>query len=171
MIAWLILLAMMVGPSLLRWPVWRREGGTGGRNNLFYWECPPTEVTLAQGQSPAGRDAQEESDFVHRWVVALLLTSPVWFLPVTFLWQVAASVLCIAAAMWPMMAKAHFDLVGHGVEIIVAEAGGWQDYRAAEIERMRLRSSAFRGWTVERIDAGLRKRKWLSRLFVWGLRL
>ena len=69
------------------------------------------------------------------------------------------------ALFWCKLFAPHFDMVGHGVEIIVAEKEKRAGYRAAEIERMRLYSSEFRGWSTERIDAGLRKREWLSRIF------
>lgn len=164
MLVWLALLAVtVILPALGIGPVIRR-GGRLAWNNAVMVQLPPDSVTIEQGQSPAGRKAQEVVDFVHRWLGALVIVSPVAFFVegleyVTFL---AAFI----ATLWAKVFGAHFDLVGHGVEIIVAERENREGYRAAEIERMRLHSSAFKGWTTERIDAGLRGREWLSRAFV-----
>lgn len=164
MTVWLALFAVtVILPALGIGPIIRR-GGQRAWNNAVMVQLPPDSVTIEQGQSPEGRKAQEVADFVHRWLGALVIASPVAFFVdgmeyVTFL---AAFI----ATLWAKVFGAHFDLVGHGVEILVAEREGRKGYRAAEIERMRLYSSAFEGWTNERIDAALDKREWLSRLFV-----
>lgn len=138
------------------------RGGRVAWNNAVMVKLPPDEVTIEQGQSPRGRKAQEVADFAHRWLGALVIALPVGLLTEGTVGAFATFMAAAVATLWVKALPAHFDLVGHGVEIIVA---GGDEYRAAEVNRMRLHSPAFQGWTNERIDAALRKREWLSRIF------
>lgn len=158
MTVWLVLAVLtLVLPALGIGPIIRRSGRTAWNNALMV-NLPPDSVTVEQGNSPAGRKAQEVVDWVHRWLGALVLTFPlVFFVPALAIIPAA-----FLATLWAKVFNAHFELVGHGAEIIVAG----EDYRAGEIHRMMTRDSTFRGWTADEIDEGLRKREWLSRIFV-----
>lgn len=161
MTVWLALFAVtVILPALGIGPVIRR-GGRLAWNNALMVQLPSDETTERQNNSPEGRKAQEVIDFVHRWLGALAFALPIAVFTNDYVTFLAA----LIATLWAKVFGAHFDLVGHGAEIIIAEREGRKGYRAAEIERMRVYSSAFEGWTTERIDAALRRREWLSRLF------
>ena len=162
-LAGLFLLACVFGPPIVR-------GGRVARNNPFRVLLPSDAVTIEQGQSPEGRKAQEVVDWVHRWAVALVISLPVWMLPHTIEAQLFAAVLVFAATLWSEVFEVHFELVGHGAEILVAERED-RTYRHAEILRMQARDSTFRGWKATRIYDELRSREWLSKLLLAVVRL
>tara|TARA_B100000678_G_scaffold20576_2_gene15841 strand:+ start:17902 stop:18405 length:504 start_codon:yes stop_codon:yes gene_type:complete len=161
--AWLILLVLtVILPALGIGPIITHKPG-GARNNPIRVNLP---VPPTKGNYGPGVRAQEVTDYVHRWLGALLIVLPLPF----FVDGVTGSLLVLLAAfvatLWSEAFSTHFELVGHGAEIIVAERDGLVDYRAGEIERMQTRDGTFRGWSAERIDEALRKREWISRLFV-----
>lgn len=163
MIAWAFLFVLTVAlPACGIGPITTHKPA-GATNNQVRINLP---IPPTAGNYGPGVRAQETTDYVHRWLVALLIVSPLPF----FVDGVAGNLLvCLAAAIatiWSRLFSAHFELVGHGAEIIAAERDGLVDYRAGEIERMQTRDSTFAGWSSGRIDAGLRRREWLSRLFV-----
>lgn len=163
MFAWFALFAVtVILPALGIGPIIRR-GGRRAWNNAVMVQLPPDDVTIAQDNDPAGRKAQERIDWVHRWLVALLIVSPLLFvLPDGALGELLMFLAAFIATVWSKLLDAHFELVGHGAEILVAG----DSYRAGEIERMRTRDSTFKDWTTERIDAAVRSKEWLSRAFV-----
>lgn len=166
MITWLALFALtVILPALGIGPIIRR-GGRLAWNNAVMVKLPPDRVTIEQGQSPEGRRAQERVDWVHRWMGALIIVLPVAWVIDGITGEYVTVLAAFIATLWAKIFSSHFDLIGHGVEILVAEREGREGYRATEIERMRLYSSAFEGWTVEKIDEAVRRREWLSRAFV-----
>ena len=157
-VLFVVLPAFGIGPYI-------RRSGRQAWNNAVMVNLPPDSVTIEQDNSPAGRKAQEVTDFAHRWLGAIVIASPAAFMVDGMVGHYLTFFVAAVATLWAKAFGAHFDLVGHGVEIIVAEREGREGYRAAEIERMRLYSPAFKGWTNERIDEALKRRAWLSRIF------
>lgn len=159
----LVLPVFGVGPLVLR-------GGYRASNNAFLVKLPEDEITLSQNNSPRGRHAQEIIDWYHRHVIALpltvLLALVVDFTPLG--WEgylILALIEMSIAAVWPKLVGNHFDLVGHEAEIIVAERDGWEGYREAEVARM-WKNTNYKGWSLDRIRAGLRRRHWLAVAFL-----
>ncbi|MBX7496752.1 hypothetical protein K3172_12875 [Qipengyuania sp. 6B39] len=162
----LVLPALGIGP-------WVRRGGRVANNNPFWVRLPEDEVTEQQRQSPAGRSAQERIDWSHRWLGAILFGAVCWLAGLREIAEIGEALTFMAAlvgCLWTRILSAHFDAVGHGAEILVAEREGLPDYRDKELRRMTRYSPPFRGWSVEKTDAFVRRREWLSRLFLrlWG---
>lgn len=163
-----------IGPPIVR-------GGRLARNNPIRVRLPSDDVTIAQNNYPPGRAGQEIADWVHRWIGALLLTAWVPFVvPSGFVGEFLTFLAVAIALAWSAVFNRHFELVGHGVEIMIAERnpqdvarllGGGVVYRTAEINRMLRSDSTFRGETFHGVKRGIEARTWISRiLLIWAER-
>lgn len=171
----ILTLFAVILPPLGIGPVITREGSTA-HNSLLRVVLPPDAVTIMQGQSPLGRKMQEVCDWWLRWLLPTLLVWPIALLlefPLAApIFDIAVLTLVVVLAAWTEVFEATFDAIGHGVEIRIAEREGRDGYRQAEIKRMQRYSPAFKTWSLEQIDAHLRRWDWVSfaLLFVFALR-
>lgn len=176
-IVFMILPAFGIGPIISR-------GGRSAQNNPVWVTLPEDAVSILQDNYPPGRKAQEVLDLVHRWMGAWLLTSPIW-ITVTLVMNdqwVASAInffVIFLGSIWTVWFGDRFhDAVGHGYEIKITETNAdWRNrdymvrgkvfsgYRDAEIERMRLFSSEFRGMTHGEISEYLKKISWAINFF------
>lgn len=168
----ILTLFAVILPPLGIGPVITRRGSRAHNNQLGV-VLPYDAVTERQGQSPQGRMMQEIGDWWLRWLLPIVAMWPVALLFDPPLFDVIVLVLVVGLTVWTEVFEATFDAIGHGVEIRVAEREGRAGYRQAEIERMQLFSPAFKMWSLEQIDAHLRRWDWASRavLFVLALRM
>lgn len=158
LIAWALLAAYtLIGPVV-------RRGGTHAGHNALFVTLPPDSVTLAQGQHPEGRRAQELGENRLQGLVALVpALAPALLLDGPY--AALAAILAYVAVKSVLYAIPAIDTAGHGAEIIVAEQDGYWSYGQQEIERM-LRDPARNGMTFEDVEAELRRWEWLSKIMV-----
>lgn len=127
-------------------------GGTKAYNGIIV-VLPPDEITLKQNQSPRGRRGQEKAEFRIKWFCGAIFASIATYLlmKVGFYNGMDPAIITI---FFPALAAIGnrlssmltygFDVLGHTVEILIAEEDGWDDnltededpYRVAEIKRM-----------------------------------
>lgn len=152
----LALALVFTGPKIVR-------KGQTAHNYAFSVVLPPDEVTESQHQSPAGRKAQEVAEWRLLWLVAIALAAPALFLLPSFYGLLVFPIAALLGKNIVDRATNHFDYVGHGVEIMVAEDERRAGYREAEIARM-LRDPKRKGMTAAEVDRKLRRWNWLARI-------
>lgn len=173
-------LVFIVGPLIGLGPVIIRKPKSGGRNNALWVTLPPDSGTLSVGQSPRGRKAQEITDIVHRWTVALLICWGAFFFfdaPADLSFSLDDAGFALAALMiaglYSEIFPCHFDAVGHENEIIVAQReGDWPRaqelgpdyYRTAETSRVQ-QQSHFDHMSYDETRRFMANRAWIARLF------
>lgn len=150
-----VLVATRLGPPITR-------GGNVARHNAFCVWLPHDAVTESQGQSPAGRKAQEVGEWRALWIFGIAVASPVlWQIEPLFLAVLAFFLAAMLVQTGLRLATDSLDYMGHGIEIMVAEDEGRAGYREAEIARM-VRDRDRKGMTVAEVDRKLRQWNWLA---------
>lgn len=164
MTALAILFALTVLLPLLGIGPPKRTGHHAANSVLF------VTVPYATEQHARGVEAQETVEWWLAWLCGCVLALPAALALSEPLWANAGALVAAFAGNALTRALAgHFDLVGHNVEIMLAQEDGWTDYRYAEIQRM-LRGDQ-RGMNASVVDANLRRWEWLARFALAAFKL
>ena len=137
--------------------------GPSARHNAIFVSMPKTGTN--GNHLPAVR-VQEVGEWRLCKIVGILAAMPGLVLSTDPVTQPIVTLLPMLLVDAASRSISGFDYAGHGAEIIAAERAGLMDYRAAEIERMRLFDNR-QHMTPAQVDALLRRWHWLARVVHW----
>lgn len=174
MIIWIILaVAMLVLPVLGLWPVIVR--GDGARNNLALVTMPSRQWYDREGYDYRATRAQEIVEFWLRWALALAVSAwPVWEIAAAvddakagMLFSLLTIAGSAALTKLPFVEK-QVELIGHAVEVIVADADGYLELEAVRMQRGY--GAMFGDMSVAEIARAVRRRFGVARVLIALLR-
>ena len=157
----ILALLFVVGPLIGIGPVVIR-GGNVAQNNAGFIRLPEDEVTEKQNNTPAGRKAQEVVDYWIRHVFAFCFMSIVSLLLffTGSLDGVEPTILgffgvigWFLGTLWYQVFQRSLDLIGHRIEIIIAQEEMRPNYYEEELTRI-MWDSMHRNWGEKNKKSG-----------------